>query len=195
MDSAPVPRFLADTLETMSFGRRAGEWDFEPVGEARGAPSEQVLAVFLECFPWASLHEPPTNEIPDPPEVGGPDHDAGFEASLTLRLYWFDPTGKLGESDLPDAGGLVYDRTGGLVFFTVWPNLFTDTVPLYERRTPDLLKANEVSWQPAAQRNRQRLTTSLACWTKTMPGQILSAESELVEGVRIDGFSDTATPA
>lgn len=194
MENAPVPPFLMDTVETMSFGRRAGEWDLKLSDEARGASSERVLAVFFECFPWASPHDSPTNYIPRPPERGGSEGDPGFEVSLTLRLFWLGPDGELGESHLPDAGELIYDRVAGFVFFSIWPNLFTDVVPIYERRSADAFNSREMPWAPAAQRNRQRLAASLACWGKAMPGQILSPESELVDGVTNNGFRDTATP-
>jgi hypothetical protein len=194
MDSAPIPKFLAATLETMGFRRHAGEWDFELTGEARQAPSQRVLAVFFECFPWASVYESPTNAIPGP-SSSMPEDDAGFETSLTLRLFWLGADGQLGESELPDAGKLIYDRVDGMVFLTIWPNLFTDTVPIYERHSADVFGHRDVPWAPAAQRNRQQLASSLACWATSMPGEVLSAESDLVDGVHNDGFSDAATSA
>src|SRR5262245_43126069 len=148
MEHAPIPQFLVDTLETMSFGRRAGEWDFKLAARVHQAPSECVLAAFFDCFPWASLRDSPTNAIPGPTEQG-----------------W--SAGELGESDLPCAGKLTYDRIDSLVFLTIWPNLFTDTVPTYRQR-PDGFHPTHVRWTSAAQRNRQRLATSLVCWQKNM---------------------------
>ena len=93
-----------------------------------------------------------------------------------------------------NAPGFLEGLWHGFIFPVAWIiSLFTDTVAIYEQRAEGL-RPGHVPWAPAAQRNRARLASSLASWAATMPGEIVSAESELVDGVRRDGFSDTAAP-
>jgi hypothetical protein len=187
-----VPPFIRDTLRTMKFGRRAGEWDLK-LPEPDQESSRGHVRTFLECFTWASVQRlSPDTLLIDSPHTSM--HDRGFEAELALRMHWIGPDKEMGESDLPGAGALLYDRGSGIIVFTVWPNLFTDLIELYSEGEYGF-SATRIPWVPAAEHNRRRLAQSLACWQRAARGKIVSAESELVDGVLIGGFSDTAMPS
>ena len=180
----PVPDFLLDTLATMRFKRRAGEWDID-LGEDVTALALDYVSQFLEAFAWASFRELDAYEGRVWTRAEGPliqwldDPLDGFRAKLDLALYW-EHDG-LHESVLPDSGELFFERDPGTLTLTIWPNLFTDRVPIYTRGDGGF-SSEYVHWPQAASRNRERLETSLRTWERLVGHEIVSWDTELAEG-------------
>jgi hypothetical protein len=190
MNQTAIPQYLMTTLNTMRFRRPAGEWELQPHAESAQAPSTELVTGFLRCFPWTSLQNlkvhTPAGEASD----GDPTDDFGFEAELTMELYVLDADGRLGRSSVPGAGQLQFDREPAIMTFTVWPSLLTDTIRL--RDADDDSRSSFADWAEAARRNRRQLADSLRCWTAELAGSIISADSELIDGVDTHGVEDSA---
>jgi hypothetical protein len=198
MNQTAVPQYLMKTLNAMRFRRRAGEWELQPHAESAQAPSTELVTGFLKCFPWTSLqslkvHTPAGERDVSPQSVVSDQDltdDFGFEAELTMELHVLDADGRLGRSSVPGAGQLQFDREPAIMTFTVWPNLFTDTIRL--RDADDDSRSSFADWAEAAHRNRGQLAGSLRCWTAELGGSIISADSELIDGVDTEGVKDSA---
>jgi hypothetical protein len=190
MNQTAVPEYLLATLNAMRFRRRAGEWELQPHSGSAQAPSTELVTGFLRCFPWTSLQSltvhTPAGELADRDLTD----DVGFEAELTMELCVLDADGRLGRSSVPGAGQLQFDREPAVMTFTIWPNLFTDTIRL--RDADDDSRSSFAEWAEAAHRNRRQLAGSLRCWTAEPGGSIISADSELIDGVDTDGVKDSA---
>jgi hypothetical protein len=203
----PIPSFLAGTLAVMRFARRAGEWDLElPPKRAAELPVAQIAHEFAETFPWAAFHtfdghhadgvrswRVTAGDTPAAWLAEQPADAYGFEAALALALAWRSETGEIGESWLPGSGRLQFDRESTIITLTIWPNLFTNEVPLYVS-TEHGHDAHLARWDAAAHSNRARLGDSLRRWEARSGGAIISVESELVDGIDHHGFSASATP-
>jgi hypothetical protein len=195
-----VPEVLQGTLETMSFGRRAGEWELD-LGPTQ-APLSELVAQFTRAFGWVSVRtfeaEYHDRSLPWPGEhlplwlSATADDAAGFHATLDLSLFWED--GEVHETVLPDSGKLWFERDTEGLTLTLWPNLFTDRLPLYTREGTHSFSSRAVEWPRAAQRNRERLAASLRAWETASGGEIVAWGSELVAGVERYGFAASATP-
>jgi hypothetical protein len=172
-----VPEFLLATLETMAFRRRAGEWDLEP---GRPDAVSDLLRAFVESFPWARV---------DTSEIGA----SGFEASASLLLEWRDPADCTGRSWVPGSARVQFDSADGILTLTIWPNLFTDRVPIYAR-DDDRFISRLVPFAPASTHNRACLAGSLKELGARTGGTIVGWDSELVDGVGRHGFEDDARP-
>jgi hypothetical protein len=198
MVTTPIPEYLSDTLNSMQFRRRAGEWELEPADPEQ--PSTKLVTDLLGCLPWASLESlkvsTPAGVTDVPPQSLGserqdPAEDLGFEAEVSLDLHWVGPDGELGRSRVPGAGRLMYDRDANIVTLTIWPNFFTDSIRV---RDSDGIGSTFVDWTRAAELNRRQVADSLRCWTADQAGSVLSAESELLEGIGTEGFLTSAEP-
>jgi hypothetical protein len=187
-------------VETMSFGRRAGEWELD-LGPT-DAPLSALVTAFSAAFPWAAFRtfesEYVDRSVPWPGEDAleawlraTADDGAGFHATLDLSLCWEDEDVR--EVVLPDSGKLWFERETEGLTLTVWPNLFTDRLPLYERETTHRFASHAVHWPRAAERNRARLAESLRAWEATSGGELVAWSSELVEGVQRYGFEADAS--
>ncbi len=194
MSAAPIPQYLAYTIDAMQFRRRAGEWELEPADAAK--PSAKLATELLSCLPWASPENfkvfPDAVDVPwqsSANERQHPTEDFGFQADLSLHLHWIGPDGQLGRSSIPGAGRLIYDRDANIVTLTIWPNFFTDSIRV---RDDDGMGSTFIDWTRAAELNRQQVAESLRCWTSEQAGSVLSAESELIDGIGIGGFENSA---
>jgi hypothetical protein len=191
----------------MRLGRRAGEWELElPAESIQKLPLADLVRRFQESFPWVAFESfdvydaqgvaswaPAAGAGLDAWLADRPEGAHGFEASLALALAWRSEAGDQGESWLPASACLLFDRESTLVTFTVWPNLFTDQVPLYEP-TDHGYTARPARWDGAAESNRRRLETSLRQWEISSGGAIVSSTSELVDLVARHGFPPSAAP-
>lgn len=209
-----VPDFLADTIATTRFNRRAGEWDLDVARVMHGGKLSwlsDALALFLKAFPWASIEqvvlyvgetrlswnrgENRDVSLAWMASRGDALEDSdGFEARMDLCLSWTDPWGESGSSKIPDAARLVFDRASSMYTFTIWPNFFTDRINLYERNSSDTFQRLSSPFQDTAQANRFALAVSLKEWEALTGGSISSYESELVDGIEKYGFAEHALP-
>ena len=207
-----LPPPLVGLVEVMSFGRRAGEWDLSlPEGgnEVSGADQVRlVLVSFSEAFSFASVDRVhlkgqdgavtdwvgTDSSLPAWVETNQEvlRRSIGFEADLSIEIDWVD--GATSEQAvLPDGGYLLFDRQASMATVTLWPNVFTDIVRLYDK-APGGFASRLVPFLPAAARNRSRLRHSLRRWENLTGGTISEWDSELVEGVERYGFADDASP-
>lgn len=200
-----VPPFLEGTLATMAFARRAGEWELElaPEGDANLKMAELVRQ-FEEAFPWAShdilnsFHADGTRSWNSSFGISAPQwleqqaaEAYGFESKISLRLAWRSEEGKEGESWFKGSGRLQFDRQSMLSTLTIWPNLFTNEVPIYEHGE-DGYGARLINWEHVAEFNRRRLESSLRNWETRSGARIISWESELIEGIGRYGIPEGA---
>ncbi|MEJ3745005.1 hypothetical protein WEI85_17125 [Actinomycetes bacterium KLBMP 9797] len=171
------PPFLAGTMASMRLRRRAGEWDVltSPSGVRTG---DAALAAFAMAFPWAEVAAVARN-------------GEGVEADLDLRLSWQTSDGTVGSSRLPAAGRFVFDPEARLSTFTVWPNLFSDEVYLYEP-TGHGFDRKPAPFATAAALNREALHKALIAWESLTGGVLQEPDSELVDGIERTGFSPDA---
>jgi hypothetical protein len=219
-DFLDIPPFLRDTLATIAFYRRAGEWDLvlpavQPHGQIRFPLSAVVQLVehFQAAFEWVIIRtvtvalNAQKQTLTWTEEMGrlqtwlAPYFEQsgldcrGLEATLDLALYWVAPDGTRGQSLLPQAGRLLIEPSPTrLHTLTIWPNLFTSEIYVYERETPDRFNRSLVPFTLAAGTNRELLKTSLKKWEALTGGKISSWESELVTGIKRYGFRSDATP-
>lgn len=190
MTSTELPAFLVDTVASTRLRRRAGEWDLaaEPRGGVRTGDlppgdvhtGDAALAAFLMAFPWAVV-------------ASQERRGEGVEAVLDLDLAWQDAGGTLGSSRIPGAAQFLFDPAELTATLTIWPNLFTDDIHLYEARGREFDR-RLVGFDRAAAVNRSRLRQALLDWESLAGGTIVDADAELVDGVEPHGFADGARP-
>jgi hypothetical protein len=203
--SSTPPEFLADTLATVAFRRRAGEWDLLLSSGADISPAH-VLGSFTEAFEgWTSLSSivvpaangdrtwdqvrPATQWIS---ELSA--HGDGFEATVNLDLQWQDAAGRSGTARFPDSAELYFDPADRTVTLTIWPNFFSDEIYVYRRDPAGPFERRPLPFQSAASMNRARLQNSLHRWVAGTGGQIESWQSELLRGIQPGGFAADCAP-
>ncbi|MCA1693166.1 MAG: hypothetical protein LC733_13605 [Actinobacteria bacterium] len=168
-----------------------------------------VLASFAEAFPFASVDRVQlkaqdgavTNWVGDDSSLPAWfqtnqqlfDGAIGFEADVSIEIDWVDGANS-GQAVFPQGGYLLFERQASVATLTLWPNLFTDVVRLYDKAPGGNLISRLVPFAPASAQNRSRLRRSLRRWETLTEGTISEWDSELVEGVQRYGFADDATP-
>lgn len=210
-----IPFFLLDTIATLKFFRRAGEWDLEvPSLLATDTSPRWIhdsISQFLLAFSWASIQsivfsvegsnlswnrqenkESLLNWITSKSDIFKICY--GFEARIDINLNWSKTEVERGKCKINDAARLMLDLTSATYTFTIWINLFTDIIDLYKKENSSIFKSSRFPFQAAAQLNRSMLTSSLKKWESLTGGQISSWESELVDGVGQYGFCENAYP-
>lgn len=205
-----VPPVLSGLVETIQIGRRTGEWQLKLDERVTAqAPLLEIVEPFLAAFPYArfSKIEYYPGEDADEQEWSAADGTPalelfgasgyGFDAKLDLSLFW-GAGDELGEAVIPDGAELFFTREVPSVTFTIWPNLFTDTVRLPTREPSDLATPQYTSalvvWSTAAARNRERLEASLRAWERRSGGEIELWGTDRVEQVTRYGIPASAQP-
>jgi hypothetical protein len=91
---------------------------------------------------------------------------------------------------------ITLDETSVCATFTLWPNLFTDWVYVYQRdpSNPYVLPRHEVPCLPAARDNRDQLAASLRRWETLAQAPIVEWAPESLDRVERYGIPDDASP-
>jgi hypothetical protein len=205
-----LPASLHDTLATAAFRRAAGEWDIALPGSGQPEPASRwlgpVLEHFTSAFPWCAFHAVDLHRDGERlawdreqgawttwwrQRMAEPAPCNGVEATLVPSLAWVED-GRSGSARFPGAARLLVDAVGRSATFTLWINLHTDRIFVYERQLADGFDRREVPFLPAARVNRDALASSLRRWEDLAGATIESWSSELVDGIVHYGFADQA---
>jgi hypothetical protein len=220
----PAPSFLATTIEFARDRLRVGEWDirWDSWAFATKQPETvwladlpQFIAQFRSAFAWLyptklqiwSLDHQETLDWT--PVVGALDdwsahlpQDAltlGCELELDGLLHWVGPDQTVACSVFPGVSRfmITLDETSVWATFTLWPNLFTDWVYVYQRDPSNpygVLPRHEVPFLPAARDNRDQLAASLRRWEALAQAPIVEWWTESLDGVERYGIPGDARP-
>jgi hypothetical protein len=205
----PIPQFLEDTLKTMTFYRVAGEWDL-------AVTTQQIYEVWLleqlyhfqQAFTWAKIGSMELDRAGNIQRWSSDTLDvplsawledqrqtlvlsSGFEANLSLCLYWVDSNHQVGRSLIPDSARLIFSQQDRLMTLTIWSNLFTDNIEVY-RQTPFGYLGSSTPFSAASKMNRAYLRNALFEWERLAESPIVSWDSQLVKGVERYGFLNEA---
>lgn len=218
-----VPSLLQGVLELIHQGNRAGEWELQldtlsvPEGYVfQMSWVMEILRQFRDAFPWVTFHtitvgvadqeakvwraaDGNFNTWLDAVSTGG-SGCTGVEASLDITVDWLAPDDSVQQTMLPLAGELTFSLTNDVqgvitATLTIWPNLFTDEIYIYEGENWQVFKSRLIPFHAAARNNRARLAASLRDWEQQGRGQIINWTADSVEtGVQKYGFSEDAQP-
>lgn len=218
-----VPSLLQGVLELIHQGNRAGEWELQldtlsvPEGYVfQMSWVMEILRQFRDAFPWVTFHtitvgvadqeakvwraaDGNLNTWLDAVSTGG-SGCTGVEASLDITVDWLAPDDSVQQTMLPLAGELTFSLTNDVqgvitATLTIWPNLFTDEIYIYEGENWQVFKSRLIPFHAAARNNRARLAASLRDWEQQGRGQIINWTADSVEtGVQKYGFSEDAQP-
>jgi hypothetical protein len=221
VDVSTVPPFLQGLVAFMRDRDYVGDWEIEfPALRSERdfffptAWEVALLHQFSTAFPWATFHTieiglEEQNNVTWSQQDGPfdevlaqlsrvPGNCGGSVATLDLMLDWVAPDGTAGQAIFPEAARLTlslshpHPVTGWL---TIWPNVFTDEIYIYENGSDSSITRRPIPFAPAARTNRIRLATSLHEWERLSNGRIILWESERVEtGIERYGFAEDAQP-
>jgi hypothetical protein len=213
-----VPDYLRATMDAMILRRRAGEWDIVLEDELTDCHTNllgclaSVFDHFLGAFAWAR---------PTDVRLSGSDGQAAhwcpergpweawlatisplnlavdeLEATLDLELACAPEGSPPRTAVLPEAGRLILaldDEGELLATLTIWPNLFTNETLIYDR-DGEAFRRSRLDIRSSAQTNRRKLSAALQAFTDATGGQVVSCDSELIDGVDTQGVRNDATP-